>query len=55
MAAFHRRLRERADRDPAFRFHYVTAREMYNLAKAAEAGWAGDVAGARDYELKRAG
>ena len=54
MAAFHRRLRERADRDPAFRFHYVTAREMYNLAKAAEAGWAGGVAGARDFELKPA-
>jgi hypothetical protein len=29
----------------------VTAREMYNLARAAEAGWEGTVAGARDYEL----
>lgn len=51
MAAFHRALRARADRDPNFRFHYVAAREMYNLAKAAEAGHAGGVADARDFRL----
>jgi hypothetical protein len=53
MTDFHALLRERADRDPNFQFHYVTAREMYNLAKAAEAGWTRDVREARDYLLKR--
>ena len=38
-------------RNPHFHYHYVTAREMYNLARAAEAGWTGSVAEARDYEL----
>ena len=28
-----------------------TAREMFNLARAAEAGWKGSVAAARDFEL----
>ena len=40
-----------AGEDPSFQFHYVTAREMYNLVRAAEAGWQGTVAAARDYEL----
>jgi hypothetical protein len=52
MVRFHRLLQDRADRDPNFRFHYATAREMYNLAKAAEAGHAGDVASARDFRLE---
>ena len=51
MVEFHRALARRAEEDTAFHFHYVTAREMYNLARAAEAGWAGSVAEARDYEL----
>jgi hypothetical protein len=34
-----------------FRFHYVTAREMANLALAAEAGWTGAVADALDYAI----
>lgn len=51
MIAFHRALQQRAERDPRFFVHYVTAREMYNLARAAEAGWAGTVADARDFEL----
>jgi len=34
-----------------YRLHYVTAREMYNIAKAAEAGEEGDPNGYRDYEL----
>jgi hypothetical protein len=51
MVRFHRALAERAARDPNFHFHYVTAREMYNLARAAEAGWQGSVAEARDFEL----
>ena len=33
--------RPSARRDPEFAFHYVTAREMYNLVRAAEAGWSG--------------
>lgn len=51
MAAFHQDLANRARDDSRFRFHYVTAREMYNLARAAEAGWTGSVADALDYEL----
>ncbi len=51
MVDFHRSLARRANEDPSFRFHYVTAREMYNLARAAEAGWQGAVVEARDYEL----
>jgi len=34
-----------------YRLHYVTAREMYNIAKAAEAGEEGDPNRYRDYEL----
>ena len=51
MAEFHKGLARRAEQDRNFRYHYVTAREMYNLVKAAESGYAGDVAGARDFEL----
>jgi len=38
MIRFHEALQERANRDPLFRFHYVTAREMANIALAAEQG-----------------
>jgi hypothetical protein len=41
----------RAADDPRFHGHYVTAREMYNLARAAESGWRGSVADGRDFEL----
>jgi hypothetical protein len=51
MVRFHQLLRERANGEPNFRFHYVTAREMYNLAVAAEAGHGGDVSVARDWRL----
>jgi hypothetical protein len=51
MVRFHEALARRAADNPQFRFHYVTAREMYNLAKAAEAGWQGSVAEARDFML----
>jgi hypothetical protein len=51
MVRFHEQLQARARGDARFHFHYVTAREMYNLARAAEAGWAGDVAGALDFEV----
>jgi hypothetical protein len=51
MRDFHEALRKRAEEHPNFHYHYVTAREMYNLARAAEANWDGDVASALDYEL----
>jgi hypothetical protein len=50
MVRFHDSLAARAAGDPNFNFHYVTAREMANLARATEAGWTGPVAGARDFE-----
>ncbi len=51
MVRFHQDLADRARRDPSFHYHYVTAREMYNLVKAAEEGWKGAVADALDYHL----
>jgi hypothetical protein len=51
MVSFHEALADRARGEERFHYHYVTAREMYNLARAAEAGWAGTVDGARDFEL----
>jgi hypothetical protein len=36
---------------PPFRLHYVTAREAYNIAKAAEAGHQGNPDRFRDYEV----
>src|SRR5205085_6721971 len=43
MVQFHNGLATRAATNPNFHFHYVTAREMYNLARAAESGWTGAV------------
>ena len=51
MVRFHEALARRARENPKFHYHYVTARELYNLVKAAEAGWKGTVADALDYEL----
>jgi hypothetical protein len=51
MVRFHESLTQRARDNARFQFHYVTAREMYNLVKAAEAGWTGSVDAARDYAL----
>jgi hypothetical protein len=51
MVEFHRALAGRARLDPHFHFHYVTAREMFNLVKAAESAWQGSVADARNYRL----
>jgi hypothetical protein len=36
---------------PPFRLHFVTAREAYNLVKAAEAGCSGDPNNYRDFEI----
>ena len=52
MVDFHRGLARRAERVENFHYHYVTAREMYNLVLAAEAGWQGSVDEARDYRLR---
>src|SRR5262249_39681782 len=51
MVRFHEGLARLAEQDPHFNFHYVTAREMYNLVVAAEGGWKGSVDAARDYRL----
>ncbi len=51
MIEFHQALARKAAEDPHFHVHYVTAREMYNLARAAEQGWTGSIAEARDFEL----
>lgn len=51
MVEFHQALARRVSGDSRFQFHYVTAREMYNLACAAEAGWMGPVRGALDYAV----
>ena len=51
MVQFHRALAQHAAEDPNFHFHYVTAREMYNLARAAEMSWQGSIVEARDFQL----
>ena len=51
MVAFHDALAHRAVADSQFQYHYVTTRELYNLVKAAEAGWTGGVNDARDFAL----
>jgi hypothetical protein len=51
MLRLHQELTRRARDNPLFRFHYVTAREMFNLVRAAESGYSGSVADARDFQL----
>ncbi len=51
MVRFHEDLARRARENPRFHYHYVTAREMYNLVKAAEADWRGRIADALDFTL----
>jgi hypothetical protein len=51
MVRFHEGLARRARDNSTFHYHYLTAREMYNLAKAAEAGYQGPVAGALDFVM----
>lgn len=48
---FHRALAARVRADPDFHVHYVTAREMFNLVKAAESGWTGTISDGRDFVL----
>lgn len=49
--AMHRYLGERYNDGNQYVLHYVTAREVYNIIKAAEAGLDGDPAQYRDYLL----
>jgi hypothetical protein len=49
MVRFHEDLVRRARENSHFHFHYVTAREVCNLIKAAEVGFTGSVEAARDY------
>ena len=51
MVDFHRELARRAAAASTFRYHYVTAREMYNLVKVAEAGIQIPITTARDFEI----
>jgi hypothetical protein len=51
MVRFHQDLAALAQKNPDFHFHYVSAREMYNLVRAAEMGWRGSIVDALDYEL----
>jgi hypothetical protein len=51
MVRFHEDLARLARDNPRFHFHYVTAREMVNLVRAAEAGFVGPVRDALDYLL----
>jgi hypothetical protein len=55
MVRFHEVLRDRAERDPLFRFHYVTAREMANIALAAADGADLTVDAARSFRYTPAG
>ena len=49
--AMHRILTEQYNDGTRWRLHYVTARELFNVAKAAIAGKAGDPGQYRDYAL----
>lgn len=51
MDAMHDHLEHRYNDGQRHVLHYVTARELYNIAKAAEAGHDGDPAQYRDFEL----
>ena len=53
MLEFHRTIGEAFNDGVRYRLHYVSAREMYNIVKAAEAGCAGDPSAYRDFEIRR--
>lgn len=53
MVAFHHALAQEFNDGSRYCLHYVTAREMYNIAKAAEAGKSGNPSGYRDFEIRR--
>jgi hypothetical protein len=51
MRGLHRCLTEQYNDGQRYKLHYVTAREMYNIIKAAEAGLAGDPGQYRDFAV----
>jgi len=51
MLELHRHLQTAFNDGDGWRLHYVTAREMYNIVRAAEEGAAGDPGEFRDYEV----
>jgi hypothetical protein len=51
MVRFHQLLAQRAANGSDFKYHYVTAREMYNLIKAAEGSRLGEIDELRDCKL----
>ncbi|MBU4154416.1 MAG: hypothetical protein KKD63_16220, partial [Proteobacteria bacterium] len=51
--ALHKYLQERYNHGTSWCLHYVTAREMYNIARAAEDGMSGNPGQYRDYEIER--
>ena len=53
MVRMHEYLQDTYNDGVAWRLHYVTAREMYNIVKAAEAGETGDPGRCRDYVYRR--
>jgi len=53
MRRCHEYLAEAYDDGKRWRLHYVTAREMYNIVRAAEDGKAGNPGEYRDYEVAR--
>jgi hypothetical protein len=52
MHALHRALADLSEAQDPWRVHYVTAREMYNVARAAMDGRSGSPADYFDYEVK---
>jgi hypothetical protein len=55
VAAMFRHLEARYNDGRDYSLHYVSAREMYNIARAAEAGESGDPGRFRDYRIPRPG
>jgi hypothetical protein len=53
MLEFHRRVGEEFNDGSRYKLHYVTAREMFNIVKAAEAGYTGDPSAFRDFVIQR--
>lgn len=53
MVEMHRAIGRQFNDGVRYRLHYVTARELYNIAKAAEAGMSGDPSAYRDFEIQR--
>ena len=51
MVRFHEDLAKLRGENPKFHYHYVTARELVNLIKAAQGGFKGPVTEALDWEL----